>query len=210
MDKIKNNKNDNVILIIVIVFLICTFICIFAFNVSTLFALDNSTMMNANCVCDYNKCVCNINYREAAEPKILETFENDEDVNETFENVNKFKRITLLPLDYDNQITNMLLSGEADVYKSDKFLRIDISCSLYELGADVYNVKSADLGKYQAYLYNKETQKKLILGDLVKHGDGFYKLTYVSDNPAQLSEFTSLYVVYIKNSTTTVLIQSTL
>jgi hypothetical protein len=114
--------------------------------------------------------------------------------------VNKFKRVTLLPLDYNNQITNMLLSGEADIFKTDKYIRIQVSCSLYEVGADVYNVTNNNLGKYQAYLYNNQTNKKLVIGDLIKHGDGFYKLTYTSENLQQLSDYNSIHVAYIKNT----------
>uniref|UniRef100_A0A6C0CZS3 Uncharacterized protein n=1 Tax=viral metagenome TaxID=1070528 RepID=A0A6C0CZS3_9ZZZZ len=231
MDKIKFDKNSNLPLIIFIVFLVSTFICILIFNVSTLFALDNSTMMSANCVCNHKKCVCNINYREPNNP-IYENYTNNydeiyaennnvkceycnnENNIETFENstinFTKYKQLKLLPPDHTNQITNILLSGQANIYKNDNTARLELVCNLYEIGGNVYDTVHTIKGKYIAYLYNDKTNQQLTLGDLVRDGDGLYKLNYVSNNIQELSNYNLIRIAYITDNESTTIIEAKL
>lgn len=223
MDKIKIDKNSNLPIIFFIVFLVSMFICIFIFNVSTLFALDNSTMLNANCVCNHKKCVCNINYREPNYPN-YENYtnnydeiyaENDEENNiETFENstinFTKYKQLKLLPPDYNNQITNILLSGQANIYKNDDVIRLELICNLYEIGGNIYDTIKTIKGKYQAYLYNDKTNQQLLLGDLVRDGDGLYKLKYVSNNVQDLLNYNLIRITYVTDNEMTTIIEAKL
>ena len=223
MDKIKIDKNSNLPIIFFIVFLVSMFICIFIFNVSTLFALDNSTMLNANCVCNHKKCVCNINYREPNYPN-YENYtnnydeiyaENDEENNiETFENstinFTKYKQLKLLPPDYNNQITNILLSGKANIYKNDDVIRLELICNLYEIGGNIYDTIKTIKGKYQAYLYNDKTNQQLLLGDLVRDGDGLYKLKYVSNNVQDLLNYNLIRITYVTDNEMTTIIEAKL
>lgn len=223
MDKIKIDKNSNLPIIFFIVFLVSMFICIFIFNVSALFALDNSTMLNANCVCNHKKCVCNINYREPNYPN-YENYtnnydeiyaENDEENNiETFENstinFTKYKQLKLLPPDYNNQITNILLSGQANIYKNDDVIRLELICNLYEIGGNIYDTIKTIKGKYQAYLYNDKTNQQLLLGDLVRDGDGLYKLKYVSNNVQDLLNYNLIRITYVTDNEMTTIIEAKL
>lgn len=223
MDKIKIDKNSNLPIIFFIVFLVSMFICIFIFNVSALFALDNSTMLNANCVCNHKKCVCNINYREPNYPN-YENYtnnydeiyaENDEENNiETFENstinFTKYKQLKLLPPDYNNQITNILLSGQANIYKNDNVIRLELICNLYEIGGNIYDTIKTIKGKYQAYLYNDKTNQQLLLGDLVRDGDGLYKLKYVSNNVQDLLNYNLIRITYVTDNEMTTIIEAKL
>lgn len=223
MDKIKIDKNSNLPIIFFIVFLVSMFICICIFNVSTLFALDNSTMLNANCVCNHKKCVCNINYREPNYPN-YENYtnnydeiyaENDEENNiETFENstinFTKYKQLKLLPPDYNNQITNILLSGQANIYKNDDVIRLELICNLYEIGGNIYDTIKTIKGKYQAYLYNDKTNQQLLLGDLVRDGDGLYKLKYVSNNVQDLLNYNLIRITYVTDNEMTTIIEAKL
>lgn len=236
MDKIKIDKNNNLPIILFIIFLVSMFICIFVFNMSTLFALNNSKIMNANCVCNRKNCICNIAYREP----YYQSYENytnnsdnydeiyvkndninlecdycNEDDIEMFENIQsinftKYKQLTLLPPDHNNQITNILLSGQANIYKNDNFVRLELNCNLYEIGADVYDITSTIKGKYQACLYNEQTNQKLVLGDLIRDGDGLYKLKYVSNNVQEFLNYNIIRIEYIIDNKSTTIIEAKL
>lgn len=234
MDKIKIDKNNNLPIILFIVFLVSIFICILTFNVSTLFAMDNSTIMNATCVCNRKKCACNITYREPNYPTYEEytdaydeyTYNQNNNVNfecdycdegdniEAFENSSinftKYKQLKLLPPDHTNQITNILLSGQANIYKNENTVRLELNCNLYEIGGNIYDTVKTIKGKYTAYLYNDKTNKQLTLGDLIRDGDGVYKLKYTSNNVQDLLNYNLIRVAYITDNESTTIIEAEL
>ena len=80
MDKLKVDKNSNLPVTLFIIFLVCIFLCMLSFNITTLVALDNSKMINAHCVCKNDKCVCNVNYRDSTynNYEYIEDFENSQ------------------------------------------------------------------------------------------------------------------------------------
>ena len=222
MDKLKLDKNNNLPIILFVVFLVCTFLCILSFNISALAALDNSKMLNANCICKNKKCVCNVKYRDS-------TYDNYEDYEymdnvEHFENskiedstniyseqlsFRKLKKLSLLPQEQPNVITNMLISGHANLFIFDNTIRLDLVCSLYDIGANVYGQLHPD-DRYEAYLYNEQSNKTLPLGILKRQGDGFYKLSYSSNNAQDVLDYKEIRVAYVTKGKSTDLITATL
>jgi hypothetical protein len=75
-------------------------------------------------------------------------------------------------IDYNNNIDNKPI-----------YFVFEINANLYILGGQVYDEpKQAFYNqKYYVKLLNEKTKESLILGDLVKDGDGMYKLHYKTD-----------------------------
>lgn len=139
----------------------------------------------------------------------IENFENStiEDSTNIYSQQLSFRKLKKLSLlSKENQA---LISGHANLFMLDNNVQIDIVCSLYDIGANVYGELYPD-DRYEAYLYNQELNKTLPLGVLKRSGDGFYKLSYTSNNAQEILNYKELRVTYISKGKSTDLITATL
>ena len=76
-----------------------------------------------------------------------------------------------------------LLIDSNNSYASPIYFILDVVANLYVLSGEVYNSgkQSVLKQKYYVKLRDEKNNKSVILGDLVKDGDGFYKLKYKID-----------------------------
>ena len=81
---------------------------------------------------------------------------------------------------------------------------------MYEIGGNIYDTIKTIKGKYQAYLYNDKTNQQLLLGDLVRDGDGLYKLKYVSNNVQDLLNYNLIRITYVTDNEMTTIIEAKL
>jgi hypothetical protein len=152
-------------------------------------------MKYAMCKCDGNRCKCKSN---------IENFTNEV----TFKMASNYQNIPLLSPTNEN-----LLFGQAQRYiisrNGELIYRLEINCNLFILGGNVFGEKiTEDVNdKYIVILKNSKDNKKLIIGDLVKDGDGIYKLTYISkENIQYLGQCDTVEIVYvIKDKSQTIL-----
>lgn len=145
------------------------------------------------------------------ESKSIENFTNgiENFTNEvTFKMASNYQNIPLLSPTNEN-----LLFGQAQRYiisRNDEMIyRLEINCNLFILGGNVFGEKITEDAndKYIVVLKNSKDNKKLIIGDLVKDGDGIYKLTYISKTNIQyLGQCDTVEIVYvIKDKSQTIL-----
>lgn len=153
------------------------------------------------CNCINNRCRCNAieNFTNG-----IESFTNEV----TFKTASNYQNIPLLSPTNEN-----LLFGQAQRYimsrNNEMIYRLEINCNLFILGGNVFGEKITEEAndKYIAVLKNTKDNKKLIIGDLVKDGDGIYKLTYISkENIEYLGQCDTIEIVYIiKDKSQTIL-----
>jgi hypothetical protein len=137
----------------------------------------------------------------------IENFTNEV----TFKMASNYQNIPLLSPTNEN-----LLFGQAQRYimsKNDEMIyRLEINCNLFILGGNVFGEKiSEDTNdKYIVVLKNTKDNKKLIIGDLVKDGDGIYKLTYISkENIQYLAKCDTIEIVYVINDKSQTILSGT-
>jgi len=148
------------------------------------------------CKCAGNRCKCAGNS--------IENFTNEV----TFKTASNYQNIPLLSPTNEN-----LLFGQVQRYiisQNDEMIyRLEINCNLFILGGNVFGEKiTEDVNdKYVVTLKNTKDNKKLIIGDLVKDGDGIYKLLYISkENIQYLAQCDTVEIVYvIKDQSQTIL-----
>jgi hypothetical protein len=148
------------------------------------------------CKCAGNRCKCAGNS--------IENITNEV----TFKIASNYQNIPLLSPTNEN-----LLFGQAQRYiisQNDEMIyRLEINCNLFILGGNVFGEKiTEDVNdKYIVTLKNTKDNKKLIIGDLVKDGDGIYKLLYISkENIQYLAQCDTVEIVYvIKDQSQTIL-----
>jgi hypothetical protein len=170
---------------------------------------------NRMCNCTGNRCRCNAieNFTNGIEnfTNGIENFTNgiESFTNEvTFKTASNYQNIPLLSPTNEN-----LLFGQAQRYimsrNNEMIYRLEINCNLFILGGNVFGEKITEDAndKYIVVLKNTKDNKKLIIGDLVKDGDGIYKLTYISkENIKYLGQCDTVEVVYvIKDKSQTIL-----
>lgn len=160
------------------------------------------------CNCTGNRCRCNAieNFTNGIESFTngIESFTNEV----TFKTASNYQNIPLLSPTNEN-----LLFGQAQRYimsrNNEMIYRLEINCNLFILGGNVFGEKITEEAndKYIAVLKNTKDNKKLIIGDLVKDGDGIYKLTYISkENIEYLGQCDTIEIVYIiKDKSQTIL-----
>jgi hypothetical protein len=153
-------------------------------------------MKHTMCKCAGNRCKCAGNN--------IENFTNEV----TFKTASNYQNIPLLSPTNEN-----LLFGQVQRYiisQNDEMIyRLEINCNLFILGGNVFGEKiTEDVNdKYIVTLKNTKDNKKLIIGDLVKDGDGIYKLLYISkENIQYLAQCDTVEIVYvIKDQSQTIL-----
>lgn len=163
------------------------------------------------CNCLGNRCKCNAieNFTNGIEnfTNGIQNFTNEV----TFKMASNYQNIPLLSPTNEN-----LLFGQAQRYimsKNDEMIyRLEINCNLFILGGNVFGEKiSEDANdKYIVALKNTKDNKKLIIGDLVKDGDGIYKLTYISkENIQYLAKCDTIEIVYVINDKSQTILSGT-
>jgi len=139
--------------------------------------------------------------RKQYKRKRCEYFDND--VYHLYQNIN-YANHAIIPLSSGEDLQNdenvlfgqatRYVSVEADSnkqllidsnnsYVSPIYFILDVVANLYVLSGEVYNSgkQSVLKQKYYVKLRDEKNNKSIILGDLVKDGDGFYKLKYKID-----------------------------
>ena len=127
-------------------------------------------------------------------PKEYEYFSNDKFY--TYKNIN-YANFTTVPLtaSEEYQTDQNILFGQAirmvnsDVdYKNvninkPTYFGLNVTANLYILGGNVYDASTKKMLEQHYYvkLLNPKDKKSIVLGDLVKDGDGIYKLKYKVD-----------------------------
>lgn len=161
--------------------------------------------------CLGNRCKCNAieNFTNGIEnfTNGIQNFTNEV----TFKMASNYQNIPLLSPTNEN-----LLFGQVQRYimsKNDEMIyRLEINCNLFILGGNVFGEKiSEDANdKYIVVLKNTKDNKKLIIGDLVKDGDGIYKLTYISkENIQYLAKCDTVEIVYVINDKSQTILSGT-
>jgi hypothetical protein len=100
-----------------------------------------------------------------------------------------FKSIPLTAPDSSSNYPLHLMFGQADKYVTDDKYSLKINANLYVLDGNVFNQTPSNVTQsYNAYLINKDNSKQK-LGNLVKDGDGIYKLTFTSNDPNKFDSY---------------------
>jgi hypothetical protein len=199
---------------------ICLIIIIFSLLISCLNSIsmsssnfdDNITyespsMIGVICKCIGGKCKCgkyrNINgYQENFDNQ--ENFSNDDLYSYKKQQFANYTSIPLLsPFDEFKNPTNLFF-GQANryVYNTDTenlYYRLEIFCNMLVLDGNIYDIakRNSINQKYIVYLLNDKTNKKKLIGNLYKDGDGIYKIKInFKDNIEKLLSYNKIIIVY--------------
>ena len=100
-----------------------------------------------------------------------------------------------------------LLFGQAKRYISvvdgEMVYRLEVYCNLFVLDGNVYDTapRNSVKQKYSVFLQNTKRKGTMFVGDLVRDGDGMYKLKYISNkNVGELSAYDKINIVYTLNT----------
>jgi hypothetical protein len=147
------------------------------------------------CRCLDGKCKCKSNMTN------IETFNNDEMYSFKTAQESSYQSIPLLAPDDDN-----LMFGQAKRFVSaidNGFVyRLEIYCNLLVLDGNIYDKapRNSIKQKYSVFLQNTKQKGKVHVGDLVKDGDGIYKLKFISkENVQELAAYDRVHIVYVLN-----------
>jgi hypothetical protein len=166
----------------------------------------NPAILNRNrfsaymkCRCTNGKCKCKSNL--PINDSNIETFSNDEMYSFKTAPSSNYQSIPLLSPDNEN-----MFFGQAKRFISsvDDILtyRLEIYCNLLVLGGNIFDkvpAKSVN-HKYSAILRNTKQKGTLKVGDLVKDGDGIYKLKFITQKDIkELLEYDTIDIIYSLN-----------
>ena len=107
----------------------------------------------------------------------------------------------LAPLD-ENRNPENLFFGKANrfIYKhNDEYVySLEIYCNLLVLDGNIYDKTQRNTikQKYKVYLVNSKTKETSFLDNLVKDGDGIYKLKYKSNQSEALLKYDIVKINY--------------
>jgi len=200
---------------------ICLIIIIFSLLISCLNSIimpisnfdDNITyespsMIQIVCKCVNGKCKCdkyqNRGYQENFDNDNKENFSNDDLYSyKTQESANYISIPLLSPFDEFKNPSNLFF-GQANRYintigGNNVYYRLEIFCNLLVLDGNIYDVakRGNTNQKYIVYLLNDKTNKKKLIGDLYKDGDGIYKIKInFKDNIEELLSYNKLIIIY--------------
>jgi hypothetical protein len=128
--------------------------------------------------------------------------EGDFSSNEYFSNIDsdfkspQFQSIPLTAPDSSSNNPLHLMFGQADKYVTDNAYSIKINANLYVLDGNIFDIKPTnEKQSYNAYLIRKDNSK-IKLGDLLKDGDGLYKLTFSSNKPSEFDSYKFVAIYY--------------
>ena len=107
--------------------------------------------------------------------------------------------------------------GQANRYvyivDNNPIYRLEVFVNLLVLNGNVYDFKGkSDVKhKYSVILENSKTKQKIIVGDLIKDGDGMYKLKYITKTDVEkLSQYDVINITYTVNDKTTNILSGSL
>ena len=150
------------------------------------------------CKCLDGKCKCKSNMQNMQN---IENFSNDEMYSFKTAQESSYQSIPLLAPDEDN-----LMFGKAKRFVSaidGAFVyRLEIYSNLLVLDGNIYDKapRNSIKQKYSVFLQNTKQKGKVHVGDLVKDGDGIYKLKYISkENVQELTAYDRVHIVYVLN-----------
>lgn len=205
--------NKNVNILVYICLFIITFCCLMSSLHSLTFAsmypnyTDTLTYEAPTMICMNGKC-------KYIDDK--EHFSNDELFSYKKQEVANYISIPLLsPYDEFKNPTNLFF-GKANVYinnNDNMYYRIEIYCNLLVLDGNVYDVAKRGTidQKYIVYLLNGKNDKKKLIGNLYKDGDGIYKLKAVFKNDKnvidELVSYNKINIVYSLDNKEQVLLE---
>lgn len=152
------------------------------------------------CNCVDGKCNCKSNN--------VEHFSNDEMYSFKSAPRSTYQSIPLLAPSEDN-----LFFGQAKRFVSlqdEKVVyRLEVYCNLFVLDGNIYDKaeRNTTNQKYSVFLRNSKTRGSMKIGDLVKDGDGIYKLKFISDkNINDLVNYDQINIVYSLNNNEQILL----
>ena len=158
------------------------------------------------CNCVDGKCNCksNSNY--------VEHFSNDEMYSFKSAPRSTYQSVPLLAPSEDN-----LFFGQAKRFVSSQdekvVYRLEVYCNLFVLDGNIYDKaeRNTTKQKYSVFLRNSKTRGSMKIGDLVKDGDGIYKLKFISDkNINDLVSYDQINIVYSLNNNEQILLSGKL
>ena len=134
--------------------------------------------------------------------EMQENFSNDEMYSYKSSMSSNYQSIPLLaPLD-ENKNPENLFFGKANrfIYKhNDEYVySLEIYCNLLVLDGNIYDKAQRNTikQKYKVYLVNSKTKETSFLDNLVKDGDGIYKLKYKSNQSEALLKYDIVKINY--------------
>jgi hypothetical protein len=156
------------------------------------------------CKCLNGKCMCKSNLPIN---KNIETFENSEHFsnNEIYSfksaQASNYQSIPLLAPDNENMFfgqAKRFITSVDDVLN----YRLEIYCNLFVLDGNIFDKTPTKSVKhtYSAILRNTKKKGTLKVGDLVKDGDGIYKLKYTTQKDVEeLVKYDTVDIIYSLN-----------
>ena len=155
------------------------------------------------CNCVDGKCNC----KSKSNSNYVEHFSNDEMYSFKSAPLSTYQSIPLLAPSEDNlffgQAKRFVSSQEKVVY------RLEVYCNLFVLDGNIYDKaeRNTTKQKYSVFLRNSKTRGSMKIGDLVKDGDGIYKLKFISDkNINDLVSYDQINIVYSLNNNEQILL----
>jgi hypothetical protein len=160
------------------------------------------------CKCLNGQCKCKSNMQNVQN---IENFSNDEMYSFKTSQSSNYQSIPLLAPEDDN-----LMFGQAKRFVSSVdgtiIYRLEIYCNLLILDGNIYDKapRNSIKHKYSVILQNTKTKGKMHVGDLVKDGDGIYKLKFISkENVQELATYDKVNIVYTLNGNEQTLLSGT-
>jgi len=134
--------------------------------------------------------------------EIQENFSNDEMYSYKSATSSNYQSVPLLSPFDENRNPENLFFGKANrfIYKNnDEYVySLEIYCNLFVLDGNIYDKAQRNTikQKYKVYLVNSKTKETSFLDNLVKDGDGIYKLKYKSNQSDALLKYDVVKIVY--------------
>jgi len=160
------------------------------------------------CNCVDGKCNC----KSKSNSNYVEHFSNDEMYSFKSAPLSTYQSIPLLAPSEDN-----LFFGQAKRFVSSQdekvIYRLEVYCNLFVLDGNIYDKaeRNTTKQKYSVFLRNSKTRGSMKIGDLVKDGDGIYKLKFISDkNINDLVSYDQINIVYSLNNNEQILLSGKL
>lgn len=116
-------------------------------------------------------------------------------------------------------VTNNLIFGQAKRYvhthikTSKPIYLLEIFANLYVLNGNPFGVEKLGIDdtsfkhKYVAYLKNTKSGKRVLMGQLLRDGDGMYKLKFSSQDVNEYSPFNEVEIVHKSPQKETIVLQ---
>jgi len=150
------------------------------------------------CKCLNGRCKCKSNMRNVQN---IENFSNDEMYSFKTSQESSYQSIPLLSPNDDN-----LMFGQAKRFVSSVdgtfVYRLEIYCNLLVLDGNIYDKAPINTikHKYTVFLQNTKQKGKVHVGDLIKDGDGIYKLKFISkEHVEELAAYDKVHIMYTLN-----------